>query len=117
MDLFSDIKLEAASLGQDLLVTITGGEVHIGAASTAYWTEGRVEVQTTAVPGHKEHVLSVKLAQRAAAQLQCTVTLVMGIHYDHLTRQEIEQISVRTEQLMEQYLQQTERRSGDEQHA
>ena len=38
MDPFSDIKLEAASLGRDLLVTITGGEVHIGAASTDYWT-------------------------------------------------------------------------------
>ncbi|GIO43703.1 MULTISPECIES: prenylated flavin chaperone LpdD [Paenibacillus] len=116
MDPFSDIKLEAASLGRDLLVTITGGEVHIGAASTAYWTDGRVDVQTAAVPGHKEHVLTVKLAQRAAAQLHCTVTLVMGIHYDNLTKLEIDQISKRTEQLMEQYLLQAERRNGDEQH-
>lgn len=116
MDLFSDIKLEVASLGQDLLVTITGGEVHIGAASTAYWTQGNVEVQTSAVPGHKEHVLTGMLAQRAAEYLRCTVTIVMGIHYDNLSRTEIEQISERTEQLMEHYLQLAERRSGDEHH-
>lgn len=115
MDAFSDIKLEAVSLGQDLLVRITGGEVHIGAASTAYWNEDKVEVQTATVPGHKEHVLTVKLAQRAAAYLHCTVTLVMGIHYDNLTKQQIEQIGRITEQLLEQYLQNADRRGEEEQ--
>lgn len=102
--LFDDLSLEAVPVGRDLLLLITGGVAHIGAASTAYTEGGNVSVQTSAVPGHKEHVLTVELARMAAAALDKTVTVVMGIHYDGLTKQEIEIISERTFDLLNSYL-------------
>ncbi|MFD1175723.1 hypothetical protein ACFQ3W_05315 [Paenibacillus puldeungensis] len=102
--MFDDIKLEAIPMGRDLLLTITGGEAHIGSASTAYPVSGGFDVQTTAVPGHKEHTLSADFARRAAAALNRTVTVVMGIHYDNLTKEEIMAISQHTSDLLEKYL-------------
>ncbi|MEF2967217.1 aspartyl-phosphate phosphatase Spo0E family protein [Paenibacillus sp. M1] len=104
MNGFTDIKLKELQVGRDLLLVITGGAAHIGAASTAYNVNGAIEVQTSAVPGHKEHTLTEGLARRAAEELRRTVTVVMGIHYDHLSKEEILFISQQIDKLLEQYI-------------
>lgn len=101
---FDDLKLQAVPMGRDLLLLITGGEAHIGAASTAYWIDSEVEVHTSSVPGHKEHTLTDNMARRAASELKRTVTIVMGIHYDGLSLAEIKLISDQTNTLLEEYL-------------
>ncbi|MGZ7441576.1 prenylated flavin chaperone LpdD [Paenibacillus sp. TH7-28] len=106
---FDDIKLEAIPMGRDLLLTIGGGEVHIGAASTAYEAEEGIVVQTSAVPGHKEHTLSEEFARRAAAALNRTVTVVMGIHYDDLSKAEIVAVSQKASALLDEYLQEVKK--------
>lgn len=50
---FDDIKLEAIPMGRDLLLTIGGGEVHIGAASTAYAAEGASPYKPRPFPATK----------------------------------------------------------------
>ncbi|GAA0137207.1 hypothetical protein YSY43_40480 [Paenibacillus sp. YSY-4.3] len=104
MERFTDIALQEIAVGKDILLIITGGDRHIGAASTAYWNDARAHVQTSTVPGHKEHVLSEGLALRAAGKLRRTVTLVMGIHYDQLSGEDIIAIGERAELLMDEYL-------------
>lgn len=106
MERFADICLQEICLGKDLLLIVVGGDRHIGASSTAYWENELVQVQTCAVPGHKEHLLSEELARRAAAELELTVTLVMGIHYDQLNRAEIAWISRCVTKLVDDYLSQ-----------
>jgi gallate decarboxylase subunit D len=101
---FEDIKLEAIPVGRDLLLLITGGVSHIGAASTAYPSGEGTEAVTSAVPGHKEHTLSEEYARRASAALGRTVTVVMGIHYDNLSKEEIKEISKRTTEMLDHYL-------------
>lgn len=81
-----DIELTATNVGRDLLLLITGGERHIGAASTAYLNDEKVEAVTSAVPHHKEHTISESIAIRVAKAMNRTVTVVMGIHYDDLTK-------------------------------
>lgn len=102
---FQDIKLEVIKAGRDVLLLITGGEAHIGATSTAYWHEAQCHVETIPVPHHKEHTLTESIAERAASKLQCTVTVVMGIHYDNLSKAHILQVSDRVEHLFQQFLQ------------
>lgn len=102
---FADIKLEAIDVGRDLLLLVTGGESHIGATSTAYLYEDIIQVQTIAVPEHKEHLLTEQMANQAASHLRRTVTVVMGIHYNGLTKEEIVQVSDITALLLKQYLQ------------
>ncbi|MGE7616177.1 hypothetical protein [Paenibacillus sp. NPDC101420] len=87
-----DIELTAMPVGRDLLLVISGGVRHIGAASTAYLNGERVEVQTSAVPNHKEHSISEDIAIRVAEALNRTVTVVMGIHYDDLTKEGIKEV-------------------------
>lgn len=101
---FEDIKVQAVPMGRDLAILVTGGDEHIGAASTAYWNGENIEVETSALPGHKEHVLTVNMAREAARRLKCTVTVVMGIHYDHLSKAEIAEVSDRTEAVFNDYL-------------
>ncbi|MDO3412162.1 hypothetical protein QWJ34_20535 [Saccharibacillus sp. CPCC 101409] len=88
-----DIRAQRTEVGRDTLITVTGGAAHIGAVSTAYWTESGIEVRTTTVPGHKEHLLSEPAARRAADMLNRTVTVVMGIHYDAISAEEIAETS------------------------
>lgn len=103
---FDDINVRSLPMGRDLLIMITGGDAHIGAASTAYYVADNIEVQTSIVPGHKEHTLSEDMAIQAATILKRTVTIVMGIHYDNLTKSEIIDISNITSTKFQQYLQQ-----------
>lgn len=89
------LSLEEIEMGRDLLLVITGGDAHIGAVSTAYLKESSpsgFEVETSSVPGHKEHVLTETFALTCALQLRRTVTVVMGIHFDHLQRQELDEL-------------------------
>lgn len=99
-----DIVLEEIAVGRDLLLVISGGERHIGAASTAYFEDGSVQVSTSAVPHHKEHTLTASIAERAACKLHCTVTVVMGIHYDHLSREGILEVVRVVEEKVHRYL-------------
>ncbi|MEJ8302843.1 hypothetical protein [Saccharibacillus sacchari] len=88
-----DIRVERQETGRDTLLVITGGAAHIGAVSTAYLEADEYKVNTTRVPGHKEHVLSEPAALHAARLLERTVTVIMGIHYDGLTREQISEVS------------------------
>jgi gallate decarboxylase subunit D len=99
-----DIELTATTVGRDLLLLISGGVRHIGAASTAYLNGERVEVQTSTVPHHKEHTISEDIAVRVAEALNRTVTVVMGIHYDDLTKDGIKEVVEIVNNKVNQYL-------------
>ncbi|MFC7680082.1 hypothetical protein [Paenibacillus sp. GCM10028914] len=101
------LTLEEIEVGRDKLIIIKGGEAHIGAVSTAYLVHNnpiRVKVETMSVPGHKEHLLTEKFARQCAEHLCQTVTVVMGIHFDHLQRSEIDQIVSLTESMVASFL-------------
>ncbi|MBY3621956.1 hypothetical protein HGO21_20750 [Acinetobacter sp. CUI P1] len=99
-----DIELRVTHVGRDLLLVISGGVRHIGAASTAYLNEERVDVQTSAVPHHKEHTISEDIAVRVAKALNRTVTVVMGIHYDDLSKEGIMKVVEIVNNKVNQYL-------------
>lgn len=99
-----DITITELRAGADRVLLITGGAAHIGASSTAYAAEGTVRGDTSAVPGHKEHTLSADFARRAAEALQATVTVVMGIHYDDLTPEQLGRVIQAAESKFSEYL-------------
>lgn len=99
-----DIELTAVTVGRDLLLLITGGVRHIGAASTAYPDGDTVRVTTSAVPHHKEHTISEAIALRTASALNRTVTVVMGIHYDNLSKEGILKVVEKVNSKVDQYL-------------
>lgn len=99
-----DLTIERQEIGRDTLFVVKGGEAHIGAVSTAYVEDGEIRVETTSLPGHKEYLLSEPAARRAAEFLRRAVTVVMGIHYDGITAQQIEEVSDTVSRLFEEAL-------------
>jgi len=81
------IRVELRPQGRDLLLEVTGGEAHVGAVAVAApgWSEARLVV----VPGHREGPLASAAAVRLAEAAGCTCAVVVGIHQDHATRDEI----------------------------
>ena len=101
---FGDIELSETVVGEDILLLITGGVRHIGATSTAYVHEDQIKVLTSALPHHKEHILTESIAVRVAEALSRTVTVVMGIHYDNLSKEGVAEVVKHVEEKVNHYL-------------
>ena len=111
-----NIYLRVFRLGRDLQVLCGGGASHVGAVALAAPEHGHapqpdspaqasqenqagqavqphgVETRLLALPGHKEDALALRMAQSMAEALHCTVCVSAGIHYDNITRAEIQQV-------------------------
>ena len=75
--------------GQDLLISLSGGEEHIGAVS--YAASG--DKYTLVDPPHKEGVLTENIMDIFKIQFpDSRIAVVSGIHYDDIQHDEIEMI-------------------------
>lgn len=83
------IKVRPVPMGRDYVFLLGGGDVHVGAAATAYLEHGEVCVAVHAVPAHREGELAAELARKAAIRLGTTVTVVAGMHVDHASKEDI----------------------------
>jgi hypothetical protein len=83
------VSLKAVDIGNDLLVTITGGKAHIGAAAVGIKVEGVATSSVITVPAHREDRVVKDAAEKLAKKLDKTVVVVSGIHYDNITKEEI----------------------------
>jgi gallate decarboxylase subunit D len=94
------VSIQTLFTGKDIVFIMTGGVEHTGAVSTAYFTDsGTIDVQTISLPHHREADLTEPFAKQAAEKLQRNCTVVMGIHYDDITREELGQIVHNARQL------------------
>lgn len=85
-----NIELKAAEIGEDLLVTITGGKAHIGATALGTNCGGLASSSVITTPGHRDDRVAKTAAEKLAKALGRNVTVVSGIHYDHITKEEID---------------------------
>lgn len=83
------IHLEALPMGSDLSIQISGGASHIGAMALA--SPGQ-ESRSVSIAGHRETELAKKIATLLSDALSCNVAVVAGIHYDRISRSEIETV-------------------------
>ncbi len=83
------VAMKAVDVGGDLLVTITGGSAHIGAAAVGIKTEGMATSSVITVPAHREDRIVKDAAEKLAKELGRTVVVVAGIHYDDMSQEEI----------------------------
>lgn len=91
------VKLNAAFVGKDLLVWLTGGQAHIGAVALAVPRSSlkggekiSADASVLAVSGHKEDLLARKIALALAAKLNIPVCVTAGLHWDAATPTRIE---------------------------
>lgn len=95
-----NLHLHAVPMGNDWCISVFGGDKpHIGAVSVAHpraSLEDPAQISSTAslitLTGHMEDLLARKLSLMLAASLNCVVSVSMGIHIDHATPSEIQEI-------------------------
>ena len=79
--------------GRDLLCHVHGGEAHVGSVALSEWRDGRAHTRCLSAEGHKEEAIARHAAHTLCAATRCSVACVAGIHFDEISRAEIEAIS------------------------
>ena len=94
------VEVAAFICGKDIVVVIEGGtRYHIGAValavprpSIADPTQISASASVLCVTGHKEDELARHTALKIASTLNCTVTVIAGIHIDEANAQAISEL-------------------------
>lgn len=92
------LTLRVLRLGRDLQVICTGGQAHIGAVAVASPMPAQAQTaekhaqNLISLPGHREDMLAARMARQLADALECTVCVSAGIHFDCITKEEIERV-------------------------
>lgn len=96
------IHLIAVPHGKDYAVSIMGGDkFHIGATATC--VPGSIST-VVAVPGHKEEPLALELASIISHSLDCVVSVSIGIHYNTITQEQINQVVLLVNALKDDFI-------------
>jgi len=92
------IYCEAIKLDEGISVTLAGGDkAHIGAVSMV-GLDG--EMSSYTFPGHKETIISEKWAKEIYAKITETVLVSVGIHYDNISKADINKVLSFTDELL-----------------
>jgi len=79
--------------GRDLLCRVHGGDAHVGSVALSEWRDGRAHTSCLIAEGHREEAIARHAAHTLCAAVRCTVACVAGIHFDGVSRADIESIS------------------------
>ena len=99
-------------MGEDLLVVLWGGtRPHIGAVGMAQPRPSLRDPKTISATssvftflGHKEDVLAKAMSEELARELNRTVVVVAGMHWEKLQYEEIEEVTGLCQKLKERVL-------------
>lgn len=94
------ITAKTTYLDDGIHVLLFGGcKSHVGAIS---YTNQHQDVQTIQFIGHRDGAVSENWAVRLRKISKGTVVVCCGIHYDHVSQKEIEQIVDKTNELLKE---------------
>ena len=87
------LTLAVESAGRDLLCLVHGGEAHVGSVALSEWRDGRAHTRCLSAEGHREEAIARHAAHTLCAAARRSVACVAGIHFDGVSRGDIESIS------------------------
>jgi hypothetical protein len=102
------VEARAFRIGEDVLVSIYGGEKpHIGAVAAAQPRPSLADparssatASVLAYVGHKEDETAKHVAERLAALLRTRVVVTAGIHWDNIDAEGIARVTERCEEIL-----------------
>ncbi len=86
------LSLIVERIGDDLLCRVHGGAEHVGVVALGRWDGQRACVDKITVGEHKEGELATVVAHQLCRAGQTTVVCLVGIHFDGINREQIEEI-------------------------
>jgi gallate decarboxylase subunit D len=78
-------------LGRDLLVTLVGGEAHVGAVALGGRNK-RSYASVLTVPDHRDDVIAKEAALRISKELNCSCVVIVGIHVSNASKHQVSEI-------------------------
>lgn len=101
-----EIVLEVKKIGEDYLLTLTGGEEHLGAVAVGLFEEKsqRASSSVITMPGHREEYLALQGARQVSKATKKTSVFVVGIHKDNLSPEEIRDIVSIAGEMVESFI-------------
>lgn len=94
-----EINLSLQHLGSDLQVLIWGGDAHVGAVAIAgphtlleNSSLNGFSAEVISVPGHRDEVVARDAASHLARACSGTVAVTVGLHWDNLKPEEIQEV-------------------------
>jgi hypothetical protein len=100
-----NVKIESFQMGNDLIIFLFGGDMpHIGAVALAIPYRNTASASLLTVQGHKDGDLAKPLSEKMAKQLGKKVLLIVGIHVDNASSEEINQLVENSEELIDKFI-------------
>ena len=97
-----EIRIWIHDTGQGINVLMEGGDQgHIGAVGIA---EPGMETKVITFPGHREEAICRKWATVLAAKYNAPVVVEAGIHFNQITKEEIQEVLRILEKELERFL-------------
>lgn len=102
----TELILEHKHIGNDHVITLTGGREHVGAVAVGSFDEksGRVSASVVSLPGHRDDVIALDGARCVSEVTKAATVFIVGIHLDNITKDEIDKIIVASKQMTDQFI-------------
>ena len=98
--------LDQKQVGNDHVLTLTGGEGHVGAVAVGLFDEksARASASVITLPGHRDEGIALDGARRVSEITKAATVFIVGIHLDNITKGEIDKIIVASKQMTDKFI-------------
>lgn len=101
-----ELVLERIMVGNDFIITLTGGNEHVGAAAVGMYDKksGRASASVISLPGHRDDGIALDCARCISAITMTATVFIVGIHLDDITKNEICEIIAASKQMTNKFI-------------
>jgi hypothetical protein len=100
-----EVSLDTYEMGNDIVLILKGGEKHhIGAVAMAIPYKETASTSLISAYGHKDGEIAKPLAEKIAKKLKKTIVLVAGLHIDNATKEDIQRLIEKSNQVVDEFL-------------
>ena len=99
------VDLNSFEMGDDLVLMLTGGnKPHVGAVALAIPYKQTSSASLLSVYGHKDGEIAKPLAEKVSKEIKKTVIVIVGIHLDNATNEDIQKFIDNSNNKVEKFL-------------
>ncbi|SES63657.1 hypothetical protein SAMN04488587_0229 [Methanococcoides vulcani] len=101
-----ELLLEHRIIGEDLVITLTGGKGHIGAVAVGYYDRvpGHASSSVITLPSHRDDAIALDAARRISSVTHSTTVVTVGINFENITVEEIEEVLSASNELIDEFM-------------
>jgi hypothetical protein len=100
-----EVNLDSYEMGDDLVLMLKGGEKHhVGAVAMAIPYKDTASTSIISAYGHKDGELAKPLAEKVAKTLKKIVVIIVGLHIDEATKDDIQKLVENSNRVINEFL-------------